>query len=588
MAPKKDTPSLDVYASPYVPLALKSFNQRSAAIVRSHTARGVDYQAYVRSFAGTDILASPPETHPHLTATTHDQNGSQTKTVSPQNYAYHFRDALACEAEALQHECDEYSLYQVPLLFAARDPRPFMYWLQVPGLRETSLRIENGDIVKLRQLHFGPRGELLDAPFLMYNAQGGVVTSPYVNAEYHSVVWGIDRLNERLTLRVDWLEQMSMQFNVYFTVQAGRSGALHRAVVDAGQSMPLAVQSSWMRSMLFPEPSDGAMQKSLNKGTIGWDARDPLLNYEQIRAIDNVLGRDYGTVPYIISGPPGTGKTKTLVELALQLISGKPDAHLLVCAPSDPAADILTKRLRQHLSPKELLRLNATSRSFPEVPMNILPFCYVDTDMFSIPPFRQMMRYQIVVTTCRDAEMLLQARMSNMDLSLLEQNMQSALHPERDEFSPLLHWTGLLMDEAAQATEPEACIPLCVVALPHDFDSTSQTAPIFVKAGDQNQLGPRTASKGQAIQTSLFERLLQRPIYSEHPLARTKQSGGVMRPLTQAMLPILRPPFANLIRNYRSHPAILATPSALFYSDTLEPEAKNTDSLLAWKGWKGR
>ena len=61
-----------------------------------------------------------------------------------------------------------------------------------------------------------------------------------------------------------------------------------------------------------------------------------------------------------------------------------------------------------------------------------------------------------------------------------------------------------------------------------------------------------------------------------------------MRPLTQSMLPIIRPPFTNLIRNYRSHPAILATPSAQFYHDTLEPEATDTDSLLSWEGWRGR
>jgi helicase MOV-10 len=48
---------------------------------------------------------------------------------------------------------------------------------------------------------------------------------------------------------------------------------------------------------------------------------------------------------------------------------------------------------------------------------------------------------------------------------------------------------------------------------------------------------------------------------------------------------IVRPAFTNLIRNYRSHPAILVTPSLLFYNDTLEPEAAETETLLRWPRW---
>ncbi|KAK3075026.1 hypothetical protein LTR53_002061 [Teratosphaeriaceae sp. CCFEE 6253] len=584
MAKKKQPPALDVYASPYVPQALKQFNQLPVHRLLSLPFPWTDYRVYVQTFAGSDHLEARA---PSTVAPVFGPGSHVASQLNDKSYSSHFGHAITQEVQALEQECEAHALYQVPLLPARGDPRPFVYWINVPGLRETSLRVEIGDIVYLRQLHLGPIGEILEAPHFQYAGQWFPVP-PYVNAEYASVVWGIDRLNERLTLRVDCLEPMSLQFNACFTVQSGRIDALRETIHDVGKLLTLEGKAKWMRRMLIPEPDDGAMQRTLNKGTIDWEPKDALLNYEQVRAIDNVLSQSYGTLPFIISGPPGTGKTKTLVELALQLIAAKPGAHLLVCAPSDPAADTLTQRLREHLTPKQLLRLNPPSRSFPEVPMSILPFCFVDQDMFSIPPFSQIMRCQIVVTTCRDAEILLRARLSNTDLCKLERQMQHSLHPEEELLSPPLHWTGLLIDEAAQAIEPEACVPLCVVAPPQDYETSGHVLPLFVKAGDQNQLGPRTASKSQTIQTSLFERLLARPTYSEHPLARSKQSRVVMRPLTQKMLPILRPPFANLIRNYRSHPAILATPSALFYNDTLEPEARETDSLLAWPGWNGR
>jgi helicase MOV-10 len=379
-----------------------------------------------------------------------------------------------------------------------------------------------------------------------------------------------------------------MMFNVRFTIQTERLHALHQAVSEAQLTLHKKADSSWMRSVLFPEEEDGYYQKTLNKLTSDLDFRDPLLNYEQSRAVHTVVKENYGPVPFIVSGPPGTGKTKTIVELALQLIAIKKSSHLLVCAPSDPAADTLVQRLKLHFGPRDLLRVNSPSRSFPEVPDSVLPFCCVDDGMFSLPSFGELMRCRTVVTTCRDAKIMLQARVSNRDLFHLERNMYRAIHPEADEVIPKLHWTALLVDEAAQATEPESLIPLNVVAPPSEGNVREDDWPLFVMAGDQHQLGPRTASKLPEVRTSLFERLLERRFYRDHPLARSKGYGGIVRPLTQDVLPILRPAFMSLIRNYRSHPTILATPSALFYYDTLEPEATDSNALLSWARWKGR
>lgn len=192
-----------------------------------------------------------------------------------------------------------------------------------------------------------------------------------------------------------------------------------------------------------------------------------------------------------------------------------------------------------------------------------------------------------MVTTCRDAEVLHRARLSNQNLYSLERSIHNVLHPEDTQIEPRLHFTALIIDEAAQAIEPEVLIPMLVVAPPTDLCSTETNLPAVIMAGDQHQLGPRTASRGH-LQRSLFERLLNRPLYKDHPLARSSQSGGIVQRLSKAMLPIIRPPFTDLIRNYRSHPAIIATPSSLFYNDTLEPSAAEVDSLLSWSGFEGR
>lgn len=101
-------------------------------------------------------------------------------------------------------------------------------------------------------------------------------------------------------------------------------------------------------------------------------------------------------------------------------------------------------------------------------------------------------------------------------------------------------------------------------------------------AGDQYQLGPRVYDRTTTLHVSLLERLSERPIYASHVSARRNRS----RKDRQSNM--LHPPFIDLVRNYRSHPAILAVPSSIFYSHTLVPESTHTDSLLSWAGWRGR
>lgn len=67
---------------------------------------------------------------------------------------------------------------------------------------------------------------------------------------------------------------------------------------------------------------------------------NPLLNDSQNLAIKNVLQSNDVA---LVHGPPGTGKTTTITYAIKELI--KHESQVLVCAPSNAAADLLTERL---------------------------------------------------------------------------------------------------------------------------------------------------------------------------------------------------------------------------------------------------
>ena len=76
----------------------------------------------------------------------------------------------------------------------------------------------------------------------------------------------------------------------------------------------------------------------------------------------NILNRTSHSNAYILFGPPGTGKTVTLVESIKQVWKKDPTAKILVAAPSNAAADLLAVKLLDHIPVEQLIRLNAAAR----------------------------------------------------------------------------------------------------------------------------------------------------------------------------------------------------------------------------------
>ncbi|KAH9618772.1 hypothetical protein KSS87_008059 [Heliosperma pusillum] len=278
----------------------------------------------------------------------------------------------------------------------------------------------------------------------------------------------------------------------------------------------------------FLFPSESSVKRRIKPTSVVPISRN--LNEEQLNAVRMIMGCK-GGVPYIINGPPGTGKTMTLVEVVLQLYTTRKYSRILICAASNSAADhILEKILNQkgiQLRENDIFRLNAVSRPYEDMNPDYLQFCCGEENMFKCPPLRALSQYRIIITTYMSS---------------------SLLHAEGIKKGNFSH---VILDEAGQASEPETMVPI---------SNLCHKDTVIVLAGDPKQLGPVIFSpdaKNHGLAKSYLERLFECELYSEG------DEGYV----------------TTLQRNYRSHPDILQLPSELFYNGQLIACHESLESL---------
>ena len=165
---------------------------------------------------------------------------------------------------------------------------------------------------------------------------------------------------------------------------------MHRAV-------RLCVKNN-LRPFLFPRATDLPL---------GEEAEAPLRycdqevgnNPEQRAAVSAIVAGRSGRVPYLVFGPPGTGKTVTLVEAIKQVWRLDSETHILACAPSNTAADLLTVRLARDLPADQILRLNALSRPDELIPDSVRPQSNTGPAGHFIPPMAELAKFKIIVST---------------------------------------------------------------------------------------------------------------------------------------------------------------------------------------------
>ena len=421
---------------------------------------------------------------------------------------YYRRFALMMHCEEFQMELDirNYDMEKVKMVASGKYLK-----LDVPGLAENRPSVLKGDKIYAQ----------------LYLRNGDVEPTEYEGivhmVEDSSVVIGFSK-----KLRDRFLP--NMLFNIRFTFNRFPLRNMHRAA-EFMALKPDFKHFVFPQNTLSqdPDPEPAQRIKFFNDKVES--------NPEQNLAVTNIVKGGVSGIPYIIFGPPGTGKTVTITEAIKQIWKTKTEAYIVAAAPSNSAADLLAEHLIKQVPKTQILRYYAPSRLEKLVPAKV-------KDISNFHPSRSalkmddLVRFRIIIVTLVTAGKL-----------------ASAGFPED-------HFTHLFIDEAGHATEPEAVIPLAGI-----LSKKGQ----LVLAGDPKQLGPVLRSPIAlkfGLQVSLLERLMN--------------TSEVYKRDEDEMYPVET--ITKLLNNFRSHPKLLHLPSKLFYDNELKPKADEfvTHSMLNW------
>lgn len=272
------------------------------------------------------------------------------------------------------------------------------------------------------------------------------------------------------------------------------------------------------------------------------------LNASQEAAVRNILSSNAIS---IIHGPPGTGKTTTVVAAVKRLCAR--ENTVLVTAPSNTAADLLTERLAaQGLNVVRIGNVSRVDEAVLSHTLDALLAAHPESKnirkvKLQAAEYRRQTRKHKRTFTGEDRRERdhlkhqareLEAWANTLEDRLLEEILSSAqaitctlvgaAHPVLERY----HFRTCVIDEAAQALEPAAWIPITKCSR-------------VVLAGDPFQLPPTVKSQEAA-------------------------RGGLSRTLIERCIDLLPDTVSLLTVQYRMHQAIMGFSNDYFYGGALQ------------------
>lgn len=295
---------------------------------------------------------------------------------------------------------------------------------------------------------------------------------------------------------------------------------------------------------------------------------NPNLNDSQKTAINFAINNDLT----IIHGPPGTGKTFTLIELIQQLLMKDPEKRILICGPSNISVDTILERLTPLVPNNLLLRIGHPARLLDSNKRHSLDILSKKNTIVKdisqeidklIQENKKLKNYKQRKENWNEIKLLrkdLKKRefKTIKDLIIQSRIVVTTLHGSssrelcslyRDDPNFQLFDT-LIIDEVSQAMEPQCWIPL--IAHQNQFHK-------LVLAGDNKQLPPTIKTEDDKnvihnLETTLFDRIIK--IFPKREMVK----------------------FLNV--QYRMNKKIMEFPSLSMYNGKLSADATVANRLL--------
>jgi ATP-dependent RNA/DNA helicase IGHMBP2 len=330
----------------------------------------------------------------------------------------------------------------------------------------------------------------------------------YEGRTISGIIKSLSRNSLKITLNTeelpDWITQGRVGINLTFDENSYREMdfALRRVIGADNDRL------AQLRDVLYGKTK--ASFKAENE-----NLKVPELNDSQNQAVQKI---DSAFDVAIVHGPPGTGKTTTLVKSIVHTL--KTETQVLVCSPSNTAVDLMTEKLSAEGI--NVLRLGNPVRVSESLLRNTL-----DSRVMNHPMYKDLKKYR------KEAEEYKQmAGKFKRNFGKNEKEQRARLYAEarniKREAEALEDWLieeqiskarviactpvvaagrllrektfdSVFIDEAAQALEPACWIPI-------------SKAKRVIFAGDHFQLPPTVKSQkagSGGLSATLFERVIK-------------------------------------------------------------------------------